>query len=120
MHENEDTQAFLPLWDDENYPSGYTTLSPAVPDAPWVKFTAAGEPENEIEEQLPKPAIVRVVLVTGASLVGAIFGKQFNVAWVDAALDLYILAAPLALGYWVHRKVKATPSTEYVGKHRAT
>lgn len=108
MSELEDTQAFTPVFDDEDFPEQYNTLVPTDPETPWVKFTAAGEPENEIEEQLPKPALVRAILITGASLVGALFGKTFNVEWVDAALDLYMILAPVVLGFWIRHKVKPT------------
>lgn len=82
----------------------------------------------KVAAHLPKPLVVRTVLVTAATLLGALMGKDLNVAWLNPVLDAYIIGAPVAIGWWFHRKTKGVVAAtkeavleveSHVGKHEA-
>lgn len=81
--------------------------------------------EAEVARRLPQPAVVRAAVISVLGLVGSVIGRSLSAdAWLDAALDVYTVAAPAAVYLWFHRNAKGVERTvakaeEYVGKHRA-
>ncbi|AXH44078.1 minor tail protein [Mycobacterium phage Kalnoky] len=76
-----------------------------------------GISDEEVEEarkKVPEPALVRGGIMAVVGLVAFILGKQIDTTWVEPVMDVYVVAAPLALAWWIRRNV--TP----VGKHRAS
>ncbi|AXC37654.1 minor tail protein [Mycobacterium phage Grum1] len=76
-----------------------------------------GISDEEVEaarKKVPEPALVRGGIMAVVGLVAFILGKQIDTAWVEPVMDMYVVAAPLALAWWIRRNV--TP----VGKHRAS
>lgn len=80
----------------------------------------------KVAERLPQPAIVRAAIVGVVTVVGAVLGHQLDVSWLNPLLDAYTIGAPIALGFWFHRKTKGIAAAadeaveEYVGRHRKT
>lgn len=98
-------------------PDDTQPFDPIKEDAPWaLAVNRADEPvDTGIEPAAPKvpePAVVRALLVALVGLVGTVVGKQLDVSWIDQAITVYAIAAPVALGWWIRRNV--TPA----GKHR--
>ncbi|AAN01784.1 hypothetical protein SEA_SOYO_31 [Mycobacterium phage SoYo] len=76
-----------------------------------------GISDEEVEaarKKVPEPALVRGGIMAVVGLVAFILGKQIDTTWVEPVMDVYVVAAPLALAWWIRRNV--TP----VGKHRAS
>lgn len=69
---------------------------------------------NEIQSRVPEPALIRGAVVSVTALVSVVIGKQVDVSWLDQALIVYGVAAPLVLSLWVRRHVSPTGG----GKHR--
>lgn len=65
-----------------------------------------------------RAAVVAVLLFSGAAVGHPGLEQQ---RWVDSVINAYMLVAPLALAWWIHRKhPKAqAPVEEHAGKHRA-
>ncbi|AZS12000.1 minor tail protein [Mycobacterium phage Zetzy] len=91
------------LFDDEDNDLGLNDL--------------VGISDEEVEaarKKVPEPALVRGGIMAVVGLVAFILGKQIDTTWVEPVMDVYVVAAPLALAWWIRRNV--TP----VGKHRAS
>ncbi|AIS73703.1 hypothetical protein SEA_PANAMAXUS_29 [Mycobacterium phage Panamaxus] len=76
-----------------------------------------GISDEEVEDarkRVPEPALVRGGIMAVVGLVAFVLGKQIDTAWVEPVMDVYVIAAPLALAWWIRRNV--TPA----GKHRAS
>jgi len=79
-----------------------------------------------LAKHLPQPAVVRAAVLGVVSLVGAVIGRELNLGdYVDVALDIYTVAGPAAIYFWVHRKLSASTvkaveevAAEHIGKHR--
>lgn len=69
-------------------------------DAESVEATAS---------KVPEPALIRAFLVAAVGLVGAVVGKQLDLAWIDPAITVYAVSAPIALGWWIRRHVSPVP-----------
>lgn len=79
--------------------------------APWeypvnrdtVEDDEYDEPEPHVK--VPEPAVIRGVLVSVIGLIGYVVGKQIDVQIVDQLMDVYVVAAPLVLAWWIRRNV---------------
>ncbi|AFU20656.1 minor tail protein [Mycobacterium phage Chupacabra] len=69
------------------------------------------EEVDEARKKTPEPALIRGGIMAVVGLVAYIVGAQIDTAWVDPVVDIYAVAAPVALAWWIRRNV--TP----VGKH---
>ncbi|EFV12936.1 hypothetical protein [Segniliparus rugosus] len=81
-----------------------------------------GDPDEEQIEnavgQLPKPLVVRAVVVALANFVAAVTGWNLSTnRWLDAALAAYAVVAPAAVAVWLRGRAK--PKTARAGRHRA-
>lgn len=81
--------------------------------APWETRTDGlvvdEDFEPEVKEKIPEPVMVRGLLLAVVGLVGALAGKEFDVTWIDSAVTVYAIAAPIALGFWARRHVTPLP-----------
>lgn len=57
----------------------------------------------------PEPAVVRGLILSVVSIAGYALGKSFNVEWVDEAMSVYAVLAPVGLAFWVRRHVTPAP-----------
>lgn len=82
-------------------------FDPIEQPAPWLVNRDDEEPAEaaHLDPRIPEPALVRAVIVAGVGLVGAVVGKQLDQSWVDPAIAFYVLASPIALGFWIRRHV---------------
>ena len=97
----------------EPLPGVNTAISEQIQKAPWESRTDGlvvdEDDDPEVKEKIPEPVLVRAVLLALVGLAGAVAGKEFDVSWVDSAVTLYAVAAPLALGFWARRHVTPLP-----------
>ncbi len=57
------------------------------------------------EPKVPEPALVRGAVAAVIGLIGYILGKQIDGVVVDQIMDIYAVAAPLALAWWIRSRV---------------
>ncbi|QXN73868.1 membrane protein [Mycobacterium phage Eaglepride] len=91
-----------------------TGLEIDADDAEFVE-ELLGLTDEEVEEarkKTPEPALIRGGIMAVVGLAAYIVGAQIDTAWVDPVVDIYAVAAPIGLAWWIRRNV--TP----VGKHR--
>lgn len=86
--------------------------SPTVPISPLpmpglrLGWDVDGDGDIEgIETRIPEPAVLRGVVATAVPLIGLIVGKTLDLSWVDPAIAVYAVAAPMALSFWIRSKV---------------
>ncbi len=81
--------------------------------APWESRTDGlvvdEDYDPEVKEKIPEPVVVRALLLGLVGLAGALLGREFDVAWIDSAVTVYAIAAPVALGFWARRHVTPLP-----------
>ncbi|QLF84432.1 hypothetical protein SEA_TOPANGA_29 [Mycobacterium phage Topanga] len=70
------------------------------------------EEVDEAKAKTPEPALVRGGIMAVVGLIAYILGTQIDTAWVDPVVDIYAVAAPVALAWWIRRNV-----TPVKGKH---
>ncbi|AHJ88688.1 minor tail protein [Mycobacterium phage RhynO] len=70
------------------------------------------EEVDEARSKTPEPALVRGGIMAVVGLAAYILGTQIDTAWVDPVVDIYAVAAPVALAWWIRRNV-----TPVKGKH---
>ncbi|AFQ97338.1 minor tail protein [Mycobacterium phage Rebeuca] len=76
-----------------------------------------GLTDEEVEDaktKTPEPALIRGGIMAVVGLIAYILGTQIDTAWVDPVVDIYAVAAPVALAWWIRRNV-----TPVKGKHAA-
>ncbi len=103
MAETDDTEPMLPIEFD---------------GPPWLvnREEEVREAIDGLKEgKVPEPALVRGAIIAAVGLVGAVVGHQLDVSWVDPAMEVYAVSAPVVLGWWIRRNVSPTPG----GRHRA-
>lgn len=76
-------------------------------DAPWSNPVNRedAEPADAVSKRVPEPLLVRAFLVAAAGLVGAVVGHQLDLTWIDDAVTLYAISAPIGLGLWARLHV---------------
>lgn len=60
---------------------------------------------SELERKVPEPLVLRALLVAVLGLIGAVIGKTLDVSWVDQAIAVYAIGAPMVLALWGRRHV---------------
>lgn len=65
-------------------------------------LTVDNEPSKP---KIPEPALVRGLIVSAVSFVGAIVGRQFGADWIDPLMDIYLVVGPIGLAWWIRRHV---------------
>ncbi|MGW6624197.1 hypothetical protein ACWF99_23470 [Nocardia sp. NPDC055002] len=50
--------------------------------------------------KVPEPVVVRGAILAVVALVGAITGKALDISWLDEALAVYAVTAPVVLSLW--------------------
>ncbi|AVO22429.1 hypothetical protein SEA_POOMPHA_28 [Mycobacterium phage Poompha] len=71
--------------------------------------------DEEVEDaktKTPEPALIRGAIMAVVGLAAYILGAQIDTAWVDPVVDIYAVAAPIGLAWWIRRNV-----TPVKGKH---
>lgn len=64
---------------------------------------------NSVESKTPEPAVLRGLLVAVVGTVAALVGHALDVSWIDPAIGVYILAAPIGLSLWIRAHVSPAP-----------
>jgi hypothetical protein len=59
---------------------------------------------------MPEPALIRSVLVTVSGVVAFLLGREIDLTWIDFAVTVYGLAAPLLAGILVRSAVSSNAS----------
>ena len=99
---DENTEEFAPISED-GAPWSYPVNR--HDDAPVDTGIPAKEPK------VPEPALVRGAVAAVVGLIGYIVGKQIDVVVIDQIMDIYAVAAPFALAWWIRRNVSPVPKT---------
>jgi len=94
----DDTISFYPFADDDDFPWVVNREDHEVTEIP-------AEPTPKV----PEPALVRGLIVSVLGIGSAVVGRQLGADWVDPFIDLYVIAAPLALAFWIRRHVSPVP-----------
>lgn len=77
-----------------------------IPGIHSLGWDADGDGDVEgPEASVPEPLVLRGVLLTAVGLVAGVTGTALDIAWVEAAVGLYAVLAPLGLAVWARRYV---------------
>jgi hypothetical protein len=60
--------------------------------------------------RVPEPALFRSVLVTVTGVIALVVGRQFDTAWIEAAVTVYAVLTPILAGLLIRPAVQPDPA----------